>query len=111
MKTTIMALSLLATILSTPAHAHYDLGTGHLLSITTIGTPLYTTQGTFGVTSDNVRGNAQKVINDGQSYLNDGVLSPFLADAVKNVQAVYSDASQDEIIDALMNESEGLLNN
>lgn len=111
MKTTIMALSLLATILSTSAYAHYDLGTGHLLSITTIGTPMFTTQGTFGVTSDNVRGNAQKLLNDGQDYLNNGELSPYLAEAVKKVKAVYSDASQSEIIDALMNESEDFLNN
>lgn len=111
MKTTIMALSLLATIFSTSAHAHYDLGTGDLLSITTVGSPLFTTKGTFGVTSDNIKGNAEKVLNDGQSYLNNGELSLFLADAVRNVQAVYSDASQDEIIDALMNESEDLLNN
>ena len=98
MKTFLIAITLMSSIVSTQTHA---------AAVVAIGTTVLTS-GSLTAFTAGVR-KAQIIANDGQEYYNSGTLSPELAEAVKNVLETQTDLSQDEAVDLLMNEAEELL--
>lgn len=53
---------------------------------------------------------ALQVLNDGQNYIQSGKMSAFLAEKIKNIQSVNVELSDEEALDALIQDAESILN-
>lgn len=106
MKKLMLALALTATM--SQAHAWQAIAGTYLFASTgasTIG----------GMTTSGreceiiVCKEASQVLEDSQGYIQSGEMSAFLAGKVKNVQAVYTEMSEAEALDALITDAELIL--
>ena len=100
MKKTITILSL---IFSANTYA-YSLGDS---TVITAATPFLSSATTSGPLPEK---QAAIILNDTQEFFQSGKLSSFLAQKIKDVQAVDLSASDEEAIDRLINEAESILN-
>lgn len=106
MKKLMLALALTATV--SQAHALQAIAGTYLfasLGASTIG----------GMTTSGkeceiiVCKEATQVLEDGQSYIQSGEMSAFLSGKVRDVQAVYTEMSDGEALDALISDAELIL--
>jgi hypothetical protein len=52
---------------------------------------------------------AQMLLNDVQDLIQDGKMSAFLNQKIKDIQALHKDASESDALDMLINEAEAVL--
>ncbi|MBC7714913.1 MAG: hypothetical protein H7177_16315 [Rhizobacter sp.] len=99
MKTTIALLSL---VISANVFA-YSLADSTVL---TTASPMLSSATTSGTLPQK---QAQQVINDAQDLIQDGKMSAFLNQKIKEIQAVHADASEADALDLLINQAESVL--
>lgn len=77
-----------------------------------VGTTLLPTESlalTTAASSGNPQKQAALIINDTQEYMQSGVMTPFLSQKIKDIQAQDSSVSDQEALDALVSVSEQIL--
>ncbi len=103
MKTTLAILSLIISANVFASDIAYSVADSSVL--TTAG-PMLSSATTSGTLPDK---QAQMVLNDAQDLIQDGKMSAFLNQKIKEIQALHSDASEAEALDLLIGQAEAIL--
>lgn len=112
MKTLLITLSLMTSIVAGQAHANSDAFSANTAAVTF--SPLLPFVGTTATSSAlsteaNVHKEALQVIKEGQEYLQSGEMSILIAQKVEQLQE-EQEMSDDEAVDSLLNQAEAILN-
>lgn len=111
MKTLLLTLSLLATIVSGQAQANGGQISAGAAAITLSPLlPFVASTALTGMlsTDTNVHKQAEQIIKDGQEYLQTGEMTVLISQKVEQLQE-EADMSDDEAVDALMNQASDIL--
>lgn len=103
MKTTLAILSLIVSANVFASDVAYSLADSSV--ITTAG-PMLSSATTSGTLPEK---QAKMVLNDAQELIQNGKMSAFLNQKIKDVQALHDDASQAEALDLLISQAEAIL--
>lgn len=103
MKTTLAILSLILSANVLASDVAYSSADSSVL--TTAG-PMLSSATTSGTLPEK---QAQMVLNDAQDFMQDGQMTAFLSQKIKEVQELNKDASQSEALDLLIAEADSIL--
>lgn len=110
MKTLLIAISLMTTIVSVQSHAS-DASSANVAAVSL--SPLFPFAATSAVSSmlsteTNVHKEAQIILNEGQQYFQTGEMGILIGSKVEQLQE-EQDMSDDEAVDMLMNQASEIL--
>lgn len=111
MKTLLIAISLMTTVVSAQAHANSDAFSANTAAVTL--SPLFPFAATSALSSmlsteTNVHKEAQQIMKEGVEYIQTGEMGILIAQKVEQLQE-EQDMSDDEAVDSLMNQASSIL--
>ena len=104
MKTTIAILSLILSVNIYASDIAYSSADSTVL---TSAGPMLSSVTTSGSLPEK---QAQMVLNDAQELIQDGKMTAFLNQKIKDIQALNADTSESEALDMLIEQAENILN-